>query len=139
MIPLRAATLLFGALLVSGCSAAPSSTLPSDVQVTVDMKEYAVTLTPASIKAGTIKFGIRNSGTLVHEFDLIKTDLAADKLPLDAATARAREDGLVKQVKNIGAGAAASVSADLQPGRYLIICNVPGHYQLGMRAAFTVQ
>lgn len=139
MIPLRAAALLFGALLVSGCSAAPSSTLPSDVQVTVDMKEYAVTLTPASIKAGTIKFGIRNSGTLVHEFDLIKTDLAADKLPLDAATAKAREDGLVKQLKNIGAGAAASVSADLQPGRYLIVCNVPGHYQLGMRAAFTVQ
>jgi uncharacterized cupredoxin-like copper-binding protein len=30
------------------------------------------------------------------------------------------------------------VSADLAAGKYVIICNVAGHYQLGMRAAFTV-
>ncbi len=139
MIPLRALTLAAVAALVSGCSAASPSTLPTDVQVTVEMKEYTATATPATIKAGTVKFGIRNSGTLVHQFDLIKTDLAPDQLPIDGATATARADVLVKQLKSIGAGVVATVSADLQPGRYVIICNVPGHYQLGMRTAFTVQ
>jgi uncharacterized cupredoxin-like copper-binding protein len=31
------------------------------------------------------------------------------------------------------------VSADLAAGKYVVICNVAGHYQLGMRAALEVQ
>lgn len=103
------------------------------------MKEYSVTVSPATFKAGTIKFGVRNLGAMVHQFDLIKTDLAADKIPIDPTTAKAKEDGLVKQVLNIQPGKVATASADLAPGHYVIICNVPGHYQLLMRADFTVQ
>ncbi len=103
------------------------------------MKEYSVVLSPATIPAGTIKFGIRNLGTMAHQFDLIKTDLPADKLPIDSATAQAKADGLVKQVLNIQPNKVATVSAQLAAGHYVIICNVAGHYQLGMRADFTVQ
>lgn len=129
------------ALLIASCGSSAPETLPSDVQVTVDLKDspYSIVLSPATFKAGTIKFGIRNAGAMVHQFDLIKTDLAADKLPLDTATAKAKEDGLVKQVLNIQPGKVATVSADLLPGHYVIICNVAGHYQLGMHADFTVQ
>ena len=31
------------------------------------------------------------------------------------------------------------VTADLQKGRYVLICNVIGHYNSGQFAAFTVQ
>lgn len=103
------------------------------------MKEYSVVVTPATFKAGTIKFGVRNLGAMAHQFDLIKTDLAADKLPIDPVTAKASEAGLVKQVLNIQPGKVATATADLAPGHYVIICNVPGHYQLLMRADFTVQ
>ncbi len=129
------------ALLVTSCGSSAPATLPSDVQVTVDLKDspYSVVVTPSTISAGTVKFGIRNTGAMVHQFDLIKTDLAADKLPIDTATAKAKDDGLVKQVLNIQAGKVATVSADLQPGHYVIICNVAGHYQLGMHADFAVQ
>jgi uncharacterized cupredoxin-like copper-binding protein len=48
-------------------------------------------------------------------------------------------DGLVKQMINISAGRSTTLSADLAPGRYVIICNVAGHYQLGMRAELQVQ
>lgn len=127
------------ALLVVSCGGSSSAaTLPSDVQVTVDMKEYAITVSPATIKAGTIKFGIRNNGQMAHQFDLVKTDLAADKLAVDSASAKAKEDGLVKQALNIQPGKVATVSADLAAGHYVILCNVAGHYQLGMRADFTV-
>lgn len=129
------------ALVVTSCGSSAPQALPSDVQVTVDLKDspYSVVVSPATFKAGTITFGIRNTGAMPHQFDLIKTDLAADKLPIDAATAKAKEDGLVKQVLNIQPGKVATVSAELQPGHYVIICNVAGHYQLGMRADFTVQ
>src|SRR5581483_11965089 len=96
------------------------------------MKDYSIALSVTSVKAGVVKFGVRNMGGMPHQFDLIKTDLAPDKLPIDSAAAKAKEDGLVKQVLNIGPGKVATTSADLQPGHYVIICNVAGHYKLGM-------
>jgi uncharacterized cupredoxin-like copper-binding protein len=125
-------------MLVASCSSAPE-TLPADVNVIVDMKEYSIALNTPTVKAGVVKFGIRNLGTMVHEFDLIKTDLAPEKLPIDTAAGKAKEDGLVKQMINIARGRATTATADLAPGHYVIICNVTGHYQLGMRAELTVQ
>ena len=125
-------------VILASCSSAPEQ-LPPDVQLTVDMKEYSVTLSAASLKAGPTKIGIRNVGTMEHEFELIKTDVAFDKLPTDVGSGKAKEDGLVKQVKVIQPNRVATVTADLQPGNYVIICNVAGHYQLGMRAALKVE
>ena len=137
MIP-RALALGIAVLLVVSCSA-QAETVPADVQLTVTLKDYSVVLSPATVKSGTVKIAVQNSGGMAHEFDLIKTDLAADKLPIDGGAGKAKEDGLVKQVLNIGVGKVAVVTADLAAGHYVIICNVAGHYQLGMRADLTVQ
>ncbi|MEK7862018.1 MAG: sulfocyanin-like copper-binding protein [Chloroflexota bacterium] len=131
------AILIAFAVIASSCASQPEA-LPADVQVVVDMKDYTITLSVATVKAGSVKFGIRNLGGMEHQFDLIRTDVAVDKLPTDG-NAKAREDGLVKQVKGIGSGKVATISADLTPGRYLIICNVTGHYQLGMRVELRVE
>ncbi len=125
------------ALVASSCASVPE-TLPPDVQVTVDMKEYTITLTPATVKAGVVKIGIRNLGTMVHDFDLYKTDLPFDKLPVDGGSAMVKIDGLEKQMRNISPNRVTTIDAQLAPGSYVIICNVAGHYQLGMRAALTV-
>jgi uncharacterized cupredoxin-like copper-binding protein len=124
--------------LIASCSQAPE-VLPADVNVIVDFKEYTITLNTPTAKAGIVKFGIRNQGTMVHDFDLIKTDLAPDKLPIDGASAKAKTDGLVKQMINIAQGRVTTLEAKLDAGHYVIICNVAGHYQLGMRAELTVQ
>ena len=129
---------LLAALFVATSCSQAMEPLPSDVNVVIDLKEYAITLSVASVKAGAVKFGIRNSGTMVHDFDLIKTDLAPDKLPIDGGSAKARADGLTKQMINIAANRSTTLSADLAPGSYVIICNVAGHYQLGMRVALKV-
>jgi uncharacterized cupredoxin-like copper-binding protein len=42
-------------------------------------------------------------------------------------------------VASIAAGKSAAVTLDLTPGKYVFICNVAGHYQLGMHTAFTVE
>ena len=129
---------LFMCVLVANACSQGMEPLPSDVNVIVDMKEYAITLSVATIKAGTIKFGIRNNGTMVHDFDVYKTDLPLDKLPVDGGSAKVKMDGLVKQMINIAANRSTTLSADLATGRYVIICNVAGHYQLGMRAELQV-
>ncbi len=123
------------ALTVAAC-AGGSETIPPDVDVAVHMQDYKVLLSVASAKPGTVRFGIKNEGGMEHSFELIKTDLPFDQLP--TADAKAKDDGLVKQVKSIPVGKVSLVSADLAAGKYVIICNIAGHYQLGMRAALTV-
>jgi len=74
-----------------------------------------------------------------HSFEVLKTDLPQDQLPVDNASAKAKEDGKVGEIKSIAAGKSASVTVDLTPGKYVFICNVAGHYQLGMHTGFTVE
>ena len=137
MIPVRVAALVAVLFLLVSCGGG-SETMPADVNVVVEMKDYSITLSVPNVKAGTVKFGIRNSGGMEHSFELIKTDVAFDQLPT-TGDAKAKEDGLVKQVKSLPVGKVEVVTADLAARNYVIICNVAGHYQLGMRAALTVQ
>ena len=136
MIRLPIALLLGLAVTIAACAPAAEN-IPTDVDVAVHMQDYKVILSVAAVKAGTVKFGIKNEGGMEHSFELIKTDLPFDKLPT-TGDAKAKEDGLVKQVKSLPVGKVSVVSADLAAGSYVVICNVAGHYQLGMRAALTV-
>lgn len=135
----RSLALLFGvAMTVASCGGA-AETIPPDVDLAVTMKDYRVELNVTTLKAGTVKIGIKNAGGMEHSFELIKTDLPFDKLQMDTGAAKAREDGLVKQVKSIAVGKVSTLTAELAAGKYVVICNVAGHYQLGMRAALTVE
>jgi uncharacterized cupredoxin-like copper-binding protein len=130
--------LLLGlALTVAACASAAEN-IPADVDVAVHMQDYKVLLSVATVKAGTVRVGVKNEGNMEHSFELIKTDLPFDQLPT-TGDAKAKEDGLVKQVKSLPVGKVSVVTADLAAGKYVIICNIAGHYQLGMRAALTVQ
>ena len=61
-------------------------------------------------------------------------------LPYDYNTGQIPE----KQVKMLGEtdemepNAEKTISLDLKPGNYLLICNVPGHYAAGMWTPLTV-
>jgi uncharacterized cupredoxin-like copper-binding protein len=135
-VRLPLALLLGLAVTIAACSAA-SENIPADVDVAVHMQDYKVILSVATVKAGTVRFGIKNEGGMEHSFELIKTDLPFDQLP--TVDAKAKEDGLVKQVKSLAVGKVSVVSADLAAGKYVIICNVAGHYQLGMRVGLKVE
>jgi len=126
------------AILAVSC-AAPADSAPGGSQVVAELADYKITLSVPSVKAGTIKIGVRNLGTMEHSFQVLKTDLPPDKLPVDGASAKAKEDGKVGEIPSIPAGKSAAVTIDLTPGKYVFICNVAGHYQLGMHTGFTVE
>ena len=136
MIRFSLALLLGLAVTVAACASAAEN-IPADVDVAVHMQDYKVILSVATVKAGTVRFGIKNEGSMEHSFELIRTDLPFDQLPT-TGDSKAKEDGLIKQVKSIAVGKVSVVTADLAAGKYVVICNVAGHYQLGMRAALTV-
>jgi uncharacterized cupredoxin-like copper-binding protein len=125
------------ALLVASCSGAVAEA-PSGSQVVAELTDYKITVNVSSVKAGTIKIGVRNLGNMEHNFQILKTDLPQDKLPVDSGTAKAKEDGKVGEIQSIAVGKSAAVTLDLAPGKYVFICNIASHYQLGMHIGFTV-
>jgi uncharacterized cupredoxin-like copper-binding protein len=138
MITRTIAALMTLALLVVGC-AGPAEGAPEGSQVVVEMTDYKLTVNVPSVKAGQYKIGVRNLASMEHSFEVLKTDLPHDKIPVDGASAKAKEDGKVGAIASIPAGKSAAVTIDLTPGKYVLICNVAGHYQLGMHVGFTVE
>jgi uncharacterized cupredoxin-like copper-binding protein len=130
---------LIALALIVGACATSAEPAPAGAQVVAEMSDYTITLNVASVKAGKIKIGVRNLATMQHSLEVLKTDLAPDKLPVDGASAKAKEDGKVGEIPSIPAGKSAAVTLDLTPGKYVFICNVASHYQLGMHTGFTVE
>jgi len=126
------------ALLVAAC-AGPAAEAPAGSQVVAELADTKITVNVPSVKAGKIKIGVRNLGTMEHSFEVLKTDLPPDKLPVDGASAKAKEDGKVGEIPIIPAGKSVAVTLDLTPGKYVFICNIAGHYQIGMHTGFTVE
>lgn len=130
--------LLVLVLILVACDAAPAFQA-ADVQLLVEMTDYKVVANVATVRAGETKIGVRNRGSQPHDLVVLRTDLAPDKLPYDIGRAKADEPGLVVRSNELRAGGTAAVTVKLEPGQYVLICNVAGHYGLGMRTSLRVE
>ncbi|HEY7738474.1 MAG TPA: hypothetical protein VIC63_05540 [Candidatus Limnocylindria bacterium] len=145
-------------LILAGCSSSASSS-PSDepeasgggvgTTVDVELQEFAVIPAEASAPAGPVTFSVTNNGPdVVHQFVIIRTDLEPGDLPTDEhGVVDESGEGIevVDEIEDIPVGETMEVTADLEAGSYVLICNVfdeasgTAHYSEGMRAAFTVE
>jgi uncharacterized cupredoxin-like copper-binding protein len=141
------------AMGVSGCgggaSPSPSSAAPpAGGSVAVTLQEWAVVPAAASVAAGDVTFTVTNSGPDdIHEFVVLKTDLAAGALPVDengAVTEEGEGIEVVDEIEDIPVGQTQDLDVTLEAGKYVLICNIwseeeqEAHYQMGMRTDFTV-
>jgi uncharacterized cupredoxin-like copper-binding protein len=137
-----ASSVLALAWLSSGCS--------DDGAKTVDVKLGEFTVQPSTdeAKAGEVKFEAENIGGTTHEFVVVRA--------ADAASLPTKPDGSVDEdqidesdrigeIEDIEAKAKASATFDLDPGDYVLFCNVVQegdppvvHFERGMHAQFTV-
>lgn len=127
--------------------------LPGKV-VDVDLTDAAgaapmrLTVKPTKVPPGAVSLRASNTGTLAHE--VVVLPLAAGqplgKRPI-VSDSRVSETGSVGEAAhNCGAGEGGGIAPGsagwatltLQPGRYELICNFPGHYAAGMRAELDV-
>ncbi len=98
---------------------------------------YYLSATPASVKAGRTTMTFNNVGSKVHEMVVLKTDAAPGSLKV-GADRTVSEDTSVGEDSETAAGKTKSTTINLEPGRYILVCNIEGHYQKGMYTAFTV-
>jgi uncharacterized cupredoxin-like copper-binding protein len=108
---------------VSGSAAVPAG----EVAVTMgDMWLHG----QQTAKAGKVTFAVKNDGQMPHWFGIVK------------APAQLKSGMLVSkplaQSSQLGTGQSATVTANLTPGNYELVCLMPGHYAAGQHEAFTV-
>jgi uncharacterized cupredoxin-like copper-binding protein len=90
---------------------------------------------------GDVTFNVTNTSTdMVHEMLVLPVSTAnqplpylADKLTLDESKTKS-----AGEVSELDPGKSGTLTVNLQPGTYLLVCNQPGHYAAGMWAMFTV-
>ena len=63
---------------------------------------------------------------------------AGAELPVNNSVADTTGLTLVDEIEDIVPGATATLTVDLTAGTYLVVCNLPEHYELGMWAYLTV-
>ncbi|MCZ8548640.1 plastocyanin/azurin family copper-binding protein [Mesorhizobium qingshengii] len=96
---------------------------------------------PSAVKAGEVTFNVKNdSKDTIHEMIVMYMADPTKPLPYVDAENRVDEDkaGDKGEVSELDPGKSGTLTVDLKAGKYLLICNVPGHYGAGMWAEFTV-
>ena len=122
-------------------AASPSS--PAGV-VSVSLHEMNLLVSSESAPAGEVTFEVRNAGSLPHELVVIRTDLDAAELPVDGVKVVEQDLDIVARSQVVPAGQEAALAVELEPGHYVLFCNLSGHYEQsqygpGMKTNFDVQ
>jgi uncharacterized cupredoxin-like copper-binding protein len=134
-----AVVVLLGGLAPACAQGAPHARGP---ETTVRVRNFKVDA-PTTVSPGRRTFVIHGGGPSLHEFNVARTDLAPDALPL--AADRTVDDtsshpGFVHlaEAEGIDIGNTKTLSVDLSAGNYVLYCNMDGHYMAGMATRLTV-
>ena len=120
-----------------GCGGAAPA--PSGTVVAVNEADFQIAA-PTHLRAGEYALRVRTEGPTEHE--LIVARLSGSSLPM-------RHDGLTVDEEALQglepgsldpapAGSVRYLQVHLAPGRYVLFCNMEGHYMAGMRHELVV-
>ena len=94
-----------------------------------------------SVPAGKVTFDITNkSNDVEHEFLVAQLSEAPADVPYDESKGVVTEGALkgVKELGDLQPGSSGTMTLNLKTGKYLLFCNMPGHYKDGMYHVLTV-
>ena len=99
----------------------------ADVNVTLG--DMWVKADKTEVEAGKVTFSVKNEGATMHGMAMAVQPVKADGGMLDEAA-------LLAKGKELAGGESETVSVDLKPGTYELVCFIPGHYAAGQKLAF---
>jgi uncharacterized cupredoxin-like copper-binding protein len=141
-------TIFISALVLACAVLIPACSDDDENTDKATLTEYKIELGDGQVKAGEVKFTAENSGGVTHEFVVVRADDAAS-LPTNADGSvnedAIPEDDQIGEMEDIEVGAEKSNTFDLEPGHYVVFCNVVtdddppvSHFAEGMHAQLTV-
>jgi uncharacterized cupredoxin-like copper-binding protein len=129
-----------------GTAATPAATKTPSAQagatasggrLAVSMADFKFVPATVTADAGKLRVTAKNDGRVEHEFVLLRTDASPDSIPLEGNAAS--ESDSVGEIAEQQPGETGTHTFTVKPGKYVFICNVDGHYKLGMRGSLTVE
>ena len=140
--PMLATAVLAGVacLQTAGWAASIVKVQLQDSSVGNGMDGMRLVAEPSTVKAGPVTFQVSNqSHGLVHEMIVIKAPEDGKPLPYDAQADKVDEDGIhsLGEVSEREPGKDGTLTLNLAPGKYLLLCNQSSHYKGGMVASLT--
>lgn len=124
------------------CASMPPPPAHPGTSVGVVLQDFKIVSGATRVAAGKVTFLVANNGPSTHEFNVDRTSLDADALPIDSTGLAVEESSslLLRQgsVESAGLGTTRRLTLDLKPGHYVFYCDLPGHYLSGMRVSVDV-
>ena len=109
---------------------------PAASTVTVVMKDRSFQSSTRTVPAGKVMFVVRNAGTIEHEFVVLRTDRHHHLLSMKSQ--QASEAGAKGEIEEFASGRTKRLTLTLAPGKYVLLCNLPGHYKRGQFISLVV-
>lgn len=106
-------------------------------KLTTTLDEWSIKGDAAAVKSGSVKVTADNVGAVPHEVVFLKTDTPAGQLKV--TNGEVSEKDSVGDVADIAGGKSKTGTLDLKPGKYVLVCNIAGHYEQGMYTSLVVK
>jgi len=130
---------LVSAALLVGCGhSAPAASGGTVIGVTEH--DFHIATSISYVSAGTVTLRIHNNGPDQHE--LIVAPVRSGGLPIRPDGFTVNEDAIQNSepgsINPQQSGGTTELSVHLGPGRYVLFCNMEGHYMSGMHTVLVV-
>jgi uncharacterized cupredoxin-like copper-binding protein len=141
-------------LIAAGCGGGDETTTVTETAATggaaaggnsleIKMGDFFFDPKNGSAPSGPTTIEAPNEGSVEHELVVFKSDMNPANLPTESngdvdeekMDQEAEEKG---EIPDVEPGETKSEDFELTPGKYVIFCNLPGHYAQGMYGTITV-
>ena len=122
--------------LAAGCGGDDDDSTP---RLNAELFDWGIKLDRTSVPAGDVRVKAKNTGSTEHELVFVRTDLPEDKLPVKDNKVDEEQVELAGEIEKFPAKKSREATLELSAGRYVLICNIATHYELGMHTVLEVQ
>ena len=126
--------------LLAACGGTAGAAKATRVDVT--MSDFAIHASRTDVPAGRVVLRVTNDGPSTHEINVDRSPYAAGGIPRqrDGITANEDAHGLhrIDSIEQVDLHQTSDLTVNLRPGRYVLWCNLEGHYLGGMHRVIHV-
>ncbi|WP_018152651.1 plastocyanin/azurin family copper-binding protein [Leeia oryzae] len=108
--------------------------------IKVLLTDTSIKLDAQTVKPGKVMFDVINStdSKMPHEMVVLHTDQDDSKLPVKGARVEEGKFKNMGEAHDMKPGVEKKLAMKLKAGHYDLICNIPGHYAMGMHTSLQV-
>ena len=134
--------MILAAIFVGGAAlAVHARALPArSPQLRITERDFHISA-PKHIASGNVTVTVTNKGPDDHELIIVRATTA--RLPLRTDGLTANEEKLTPiialSLEPATRGSVRTAHVQLRPGRYVLFCNMAGHFMAGMRTTLVVR